>query len=205
MTLPVLTPESLAQAQQSITGTFYWEKKDLPAFLNLASSLLELALKLAASAETNETANQFRDLAIRNTYNIASMTWPGWDEAGIDISAEQQLTGLSAAEMNVEMAAAQSLSPQRRQMGLWILGVQELAAGRFPEARATLLLQRQLLVDNDLPGAEVTAGYLTFIDDLETGSNNVLVAIDQLKASSDKETAEQGGILETAIQILRQN
>ena len=203
MSLSDTSPENLAAAQQAVTGTFYWEKKDLAAYLGMSQALLDLALLKAEQADDAELAVHYRDCAIRNLYNISSMTWPGWDEEGIEISEADLETGLKAARLNVEMAAADDLPPQRRQMGLWMLGVQLLASGLHEEAEQILNQQKALLKANELPGSAVTEGYLVLIKDLANGSSEVDQAVAALKASEDKDTAQQGEFLETAARIFK--
>ena len=80
-----------------------------------------------------ETVNDIRRFARGVAFNIASFTWPGWDDTG-PIPLERQQLGLSAARVGLALAeAAEDVTPNI----LWINGVHEINAGEFENAIAT--------------------------------------------------------------------
>lgn len=93
--------------------------------------LLYTLNRIEQSEEYNETElNELRTLARGYAFNIASFTWPGWDDEET-ISTESQQLGLSAARI------ALAIAKQAKDVtfnALWINGAHELNAGNFEVA-----------------------------------------------------------------------
>ena len=68
------------------------------------------------------------------TYNLASFTWTGWDEPGIDVAPSDQAAGLAAARSNLDMAVELGKGDLAISRGWWMLGAHLLTAGDHAEA-----------------------------------------------------------------------
>ena len=103
--------------------------------------LLYLNGLLEKSDESDpEAVQRIRTFARGVAFNIASFTWPGWDDTG-PISAERQALGLSAARVGLQLAeAANDVTPNI----LWIYGVHEINAGEYEEAEKTFARAKSL-------------------------------------------------------------
>ena len=134
-----LTSIDLDKIQKLNTQIHYWERKDLDTYLLMAKSLVELLMAYVQKNPNNREV--YQEVAVVTSYNMASLSWSGWDEEGITVSDEQKLVGLKAAGLNVWLAREMNLSPERRQNGLWMLAAQQLANGNVPAAKETFMEQ----------------------------------------------------------------
>jgi hypothetical protein len=118
-----------------IIRDLYWNDKDLPAAIALAQAAIEHGLAQAELTDNPELAFELRAKVKAISYNLASFTWPGWDEPGIDINPEQIAIGLEAAQTNLDMAVELNRDALPRAYAHWVLGVQHIAAGDLPGAK----------------------------------------------------------------------
>jgi hypothetical protein len=123
--------EFLAAARQ-VRQTLYWEKKDLASYVVVATHLLDTAL--ANSVGTTEVSKFFAARSLGLSYDIASFTWPGWDEPGVTVSPALRAAGLEAARLNFKLAQNAQVPDGVRKAAHFILGAQLLAAGDVTEA-----------------------------------------------------------------------
>src|SRR4051812_41778941 len=73
---PMKAVELYAQAVMDA----YWKKKDLQAAVTLGRAGIQHALGAAAWNNDPEKSAALRGKAKAMAYNVASFTWPGWDE-----------------------------------------------------------------------------------------------------------------------------
>lgn len=93
--------------------------------------LLYLIQRIEETAKTDEeSANQLRKFARGVAFNIASFTWPGWDEP-YTITDAQRKMGLSAA--HVGLLLAEEAGDVTSNI-LWINAVHLIADSRFDKA-----------------------------------------------------------------------
>jgi DNA-binding transcriptional MerR regulator len=123
-----------ADAYGQAMKSAYWDHKDLVLVSAIAYAG---AGRLLAEAET---ADQVGAYEARSTvkglmYDLASFTWRGWDEPGIDISQESAAAGLSAARANLAMALDLEKGDLPISRAHWMLGAHLLTSGQFAEAR----------------------------------------------------------------------
>lgn len=128
-----LTPTELRAVGQKVRRVFYWEKKDLPTYVALTKHLLATARSNAVSAR--DDAEAFGERVFGLGYDLASMTWPGWDEDGIEITPDIQATGLAAAEMIVSLGDEHQIDAAARHNNYWLLGAHRLAANDIAGAK----------------------------------------------------------------------
>ena len=194
-----LTPEELQIAQILATQTFYWEKKDIGSYMLLARTVLELLVQYVK--KNPQHRESYAEVIITTSYNMASMSWTGWDEEGITIDETQKLMGLQAAELNVRLATELNLPPERRQNGLWMLAAQHLAHGNTIVARETFLEQLSVIEKANLPGRLMPEAWIAACNIL-AGSGSESELGDLLKTwAEDKEGEQQVGILKTAMEV----
>ena len=78
--------------------------------------------------------------------NVASFTWPGWDEPGVSISEEQMRQGLTCARFSLRQLCELDPTPAQLAFTSWLLGAQLLAHRQYAEAQevfATALAHKQ--------------------------------------------------------------
>ena len=127
-----ISPDTFLAAAQQVRQTFYWEKKDLATYVVVATHLLDTALVNAKG--TSKAAQFFSARSLGLSFDIASLTWTGWNEPGIAVTPALQAVGLEAARLNLELAQQQKAPKSVRDAAHFILGAQLLAAGDAPQA-----------------------------------------------------------------------
>jgi len=127
-----VSPEAFLAAARQVRQSLYWERKDLPSYVVVATHLLDTAL---ANAERNsEDAEFFGARSLGLSFDIASFTWPGWNEPGIVVTPALLAAGLEAARLNFKLAQKVQSPEGVRKAAHFILGAQLLAAGEPTEA-----------------------------------------------------------------------
>lgn len=127
-------PDAFLAAVRQVRQTLYWEKKDLASYVVVATHLLDTAL--ANSAGITDVSKFFAARSLGLSYDIASFTWPGWNEPGVTVTPALRAAGLEAARLNFALARSDQLSDGARKAAYFILGAHLLAAGDASEAIA---------------------------------------------------------------------
>ena len=122
-----------ANAYSETMRSAYWEDKDVSMVTAIAYAG---ASRLLAAAETAESdvAYEIRTTAKGLMYDLASFTWTGWDEPGVEVGATDAAAGLAAARSNLAMAIELDKDDLRVSRGYWMLGGHLLTAGNHQEA-----------------------------------------------------------------------
>ena len=162
--------------------------------------LLHLNALLEDSGDIEvDTAQRIRIFARGVAFNVASFTWPGWDDTG-PISNERQELGLSAALVGLRLAEeADAVTPNI----LWINGVHEINAGEYEKAEQTLARAKSL-ARNDFYRS-MHDGWIAmarFLAD-RTDANRVVYekAVEVIRAGSDPDAAFYAAQLPTALDV----
>lgn len=126
-------PEAMAAGYRQAVRDAYWEAKDLGAVAPLAAAGYAHCLVAAGAAE-GEAAYRLRSEAKALMYDLASFTWPGWAEPGVEVLERDLQIGLDAAITNLQLARELVKGELPESRALWMLGGHMLAAGRYLEA-----------------------------------------------------------------------
>lgn len=129
-------PETVAKIYSDLVLDFYWKKHDLPSTIVFARAGIQYCLSESERIKNDEPdqALELKSTAKAISYNLASFTWPGWDEKGINISHTDILTGLDAARLNLRLARELDRDDLQISMAYWMLGAQLLAVQKYDEA-----------------------------------------------------------------------
>ena len=126
------SPDAYSEAMRHA----YWEDRDLAGATAIAFAGISRLLAEAPAAGPDR-AHELRSQAKRLTYDLASFTWPGWDEPGIIVTPPEMRAGYAAARANLRMAQELDKGDLPLSRAHWILGAHELAAGHPDEAQAS--------------------------------------------------------------------
>ena len=119
-------PLAVANAYTTLVTQLYWDEKNLPAVIAMGRAGAQYALAAALNTD-DETAAQLRGIAKGICYNLASFTWPGWDEPGFEITASDIAVGLDAAKANLRYAQELDKGDLPLSRAYWMIGVHYLA------------------------------------------------------------------------------
>ncbi|HEY2587795.1 MAG TPA: hypothetical protein VGI81_18765 [Tepidisphaeraceae bacterium] len=118
---------------------FYWTEKNLPAAVAFGQAGAHFGLFHAARIDESDAAlaTQLRGVAKGLMYDLASFTWPGWDEPGIPIMPADLAVGLDAAKANLRLARELNKGDLPLSRAHWMLAGHQLCAKDFAAARAS--------------------------------------------------------------------
>lgn len=105
----------------------YWQEKDLHNVITMGRAAIQYGL--------SHDDDEVRKVAKAIAYNVASFTWPGWDEIGLRITPDQKAMGLDAAKVCVRLAKQLMQEDIAKSRARWILGAHYLAAGNVDQAK----------------------------------------------------------------------
>jgi hypothetical protein len=194
-----LGEEDLARIQQLNTKIHYWEHKDLDTYLLMARALIELLMGYCI--KTPDKREMYQEVAVVTSYNMASMSWSGWDEEGITVTDEHKILGLQAAELNVLIARELNLPPQRRQNGLWMLAAQQLANGKIQAARETFIEQLTVIEMAQLSEGSLPKAWIAACNIMDSSGSEADLDAALSELGVDDEGRAQVGYLKTAMKV----
>ena len=127
-----LAPDEQVQAFDLVLRHAYWNKKDLTGAIQIGQAGITRGEQLAAQfpEKENKIMSQVKGIY----YNLASFTWPGWDEPDIKITPEQVQLGLAAAKENFRLAIELKKDALPLSRACWMLGAQEIAVKDYSSA-----------------------------------------------------------------------
>lgn len=129
-------PLEVVKVYQQLIRHLYWQEKNLPALMVLAQAGLQHALTVEATLPP-EAANALKSVAKGLAYDLASFTWPGWAEPGINIDPTALWVGLDTAKINLRLAQELQKDELPMSRAYWMLGGQQLANGQLEMAEAS--------------------------------------------------------------------
>ncbi|HEY4329720.1 MAG TPA: hypothetical protein VGN88_08285 [Phycisphaerae bacterium] len=129
------TPEEVGKAFEELHLDAYWKRIDLPLAALLLHAGILFCLGRAKLEVDVALQNKMRSTAKGLAYNLASFTWPGWDEPEMRPTSDQMAMGLEAARLNLQLAIELEKPPERLRDAHWLLGAQMLAKGDIRNAR----------------------------------------------------------------------
>jgi hypothetical protein len=119
---------------------FYWKDQSIVRTVSFGRAGIQFCLAQANRHKNSDpkAAAEFYGRAKQIAFNLASFTWPGWDEKGITLSTSDLKQGLDAAKLTVRLSGQLNEPSRKKAVALWMLGAQELANGRYDDAEKTL-------------------------------------------------------------------
>ncbi|MEW5923496.1 MAG: hypothetical protein AB1746_05865 [Candidatus Zixiibacteriota bacterium] len=129
-------PEEVAKVYEKLVLDFYWQAKSIPDVVSIARAGLQYCLTEAERLRQSdpEGATELKQSAKRISYNLASFTWPGWDEKGCVITHQDILIGLDAARLNLRLVNELKDGDEAMSIAYWGLGAQLIAIQQYDPA-----------------------------------------------------------------------
>jgi hypothetical protein len=132
-------PLVVAAAYNDLVKDLYWQKRNMATMAALCRAGIQFCLDQAeetALTDRNKTAD-LRSAAKQLAFNLASFTWPGWDEPEIELDPSQTADGLDAARLNLRLALELDKGDLALSRAYWMLAGHLLAAHAATGAEAT--------------------------------------------------------------------
>lgn len=180
----------------------YWTDRDLTLATALAYAGTSRLLT-AAHGSDPDIAYQLRSSAKAMMFNLASFSWVGWGEEGIDIGPTDSTAGLAAARSNLAMAVDLEKGDLAVSRAHWILGAHLLTAGDHDGAVEQFGRARRRAEAAGADAEAVLATAFAALADLAAGTGSAAVldgAVAKLAAADGGEAF--AGQVETARRVL---
>jgi len=168
------TPRAIAERFQKLVSELYWQARDIPSVVAVAQGGIHYCLS-RMNVDDNTERDYFGSHAKGLAYNLASFTWPGWDEAGIVLTSCDIACGMDAARLNLRLAIELGKPLDEVQNAHWLLGAHLLASNRAADAREEF---RQCAPESH----PLYAGYL-LLADVILGASDAQQNFDDLMGS----------------------
>lgn len=147
-------------------GETIFKGKQLGTYLLLARSVFESAIEGAARSKSAEDRNAYLFVAKMTAFNIASFTWPGWNEG--EIEENDREVGYQFSRLHMKISEQLDLPPDKRANACWIGAAHEMAAKNYAVARSLFSRAKVLGEESDNEEtALMNQGWLLVIDILQ--------------------------------------
>lgn len=193
-----------ADAYGQAMKSAYWEHHDVALVTAIAYAGAGRLLALAEEADDPDEAHEAKTAVRGLMYDLASFSWPGWDEPGVSISSDAQAAGLSAARACFALTAELGMEDLARSRAHWMLGAHLLMAAAPVEAGDQFSLAGQAA---DRAGADAEVSLSSGFAALAALAAGAAGAEDALVSALDELRAVDGGDMfveqvETARRVL---
>lgn len=127
----------VAAAFEQLIPDCYQGAKSVEQVLHFGSAGIHFCLASAPALDgkNDAAAKALRYAAKRMATNVASFTWPGWNEPSIAIAPEQMRQGLMFAHYSLRQLRELDPTPAQLAFTSWFLGAQLLAHEQYAEAQ----------------------------------------------------------------------
>lgn len=167
-------PQSVMGGYFDLVSHLYWKKKDISATIGMALACIQYGLLRALEYDTRDSklAYDLRSSAKGIAYNLASFTWPGWDEPDLPLDPTAIALGLEAAHLNLELAEELDKGNLPLSRAHWMLGAQQLATGDLDRARTSFdAAERSGREADAMVESLLAQGFRAIVDLVEASEN----------------------------------
>ncbi|NNE93644.1 MAG: hypothetical protein HKN23_18500 [Verrucomicrobiales bacterium] len=190
------------QACGDLMNHFYWQKKNLGTCLTFARAGLQHGLVQARGLEGN-AAVELQSAAKALAYDLASFTWPGWNEEGMTPSANEVAEGFQAARTNLRLAQELKKPALPMSRAWWMLAAHEMGAGNSEAAIEGFQKAAELADEAEQEGEKLLSeGFAIAVEVVQKkdGAEECLAKhLQKLRAVKDGEFF--AGQIETALKV----
>lgn len=159
-------PQVVAKRYSDLVKDLYWKEHTIPDVVTIARAGIQYCLTKTQelAKDDPEGAVQLQRMARVISYNLASFTWPGWDEKDIVISQHDLTAGLDAAKLHLRLVNELKEEPMRFSIAYWVLGAQYMAAGEHDKAIDAFVSSMERAKEaNDKESELLALGYIGVI------------------------------------------
>jgi hypothetical protein len=170
-------PLAAAEVYNKVLKQLYHEEKDIQAVINMGRAGIQHSLSAAAVGIDVGRARELKGRARAIAYNMASYTWPGWDEPGIDLGQAEVAQGLDAAAASARLSVELRLDTIGQSRSLWMLAAQQMAAGDLAEAASSFRKAAELARTAEEPAeALLSVGFACLVSLLASPGDSAVEA-----------------------------
>jgi len=139
----------IVSAYESLIADAHHKAKSTEQVIHFGHAGVNYAFAMASITSDETQSKGYMIAAKRMATNVASFTWPAWQEPGITVMPQQCRDGLQFARMSVRLAAELELPVDKQSFTGWFLGAQLIANGLYDEAITSLAATRVFAQQTD--------------------------------------------------------
>jgi hypothetical protein len=155
-------PVAVALAYKDFAQALYRQNKDVRHMIEAGCRGTKYALDHAACVASDgpEIAAELKKIARMISFNVGANTWPGWGDAGVEISLDQRKAGIEAAMLSLRLVDELNLGPHKLGAAHWLVGAHHIVALRPEAALASLdMASKAFASAGDRPSEMMARGY----------------------------------------------
>jgi hypothetical protein len=156
-------PPKVARGYSDLVMDFFWKERSLADVITFARAGIHYCLTKpgASGKRSSKELKELKGYAKVISYNLASFTWPGWNDKDIKISSQDLEIGLDAAKLNLRLARELKRGVIPMSMAYWVLGAQHLASKNYAESlNAFSFSKKNARKGNDQMSELLADGYI---------------------------------------------
>ncbi|MEM7536541.1 MAG: hypothetical protein AAF639_30435 [Chloroflexota bacterium] len=123
--------QAVMNAYNDLVAHLYWKAKNVAALTTLGIAGIQHGLAAVVATDDSESATTLKSGVKTLAYNLASYTWPGWDEPGITLGRTEVLIGLDAARLCLSLSEELNQPELPRSRTHWLVGTALMAAASW--------------------------------------------------------------------------
>ena len=150
----------------------YNERRELLAAVQWFQSAIFCGSTMAKVTDDPEIEQEILGLVKGCHFDLASVTWPGWGEPGIDITSRDLELGKMSADQNLQWARVLKKGHVPESRATWMVGAFDLAVGQYDKARVRFRAAEKLgrMAESDFD-IRCNRAYLALTESLSKGSD----------------------------------
>ena len=202
-----LKPQAAANVYEKAQLRLYWKKKDVSAMIALSRAGIQHALTTGQRVTDPKEVYAFRSSAKALAYNLASFTWPGWNEKDIILTQSDLAIGLDAARLNLRLAEELNRPKKAMANAQWAVGAHQLAARALQAAEVAFNRGKAYAADSgERVLVKMLQGYEFLTEALknpnsEQAQSRFEISISKLKDDDSEEGPGYAAQLSTAFMV----
>lgn len=171
-------PFSITSSFSDVVGRLYWEDKDLAGVVAMGRAGIQYGLAASAEAEPidPEAAKEIRMKVRALAFNVASYTWPGWEETGIEPNPTDVVLGYDAAKAAVRLVEELEAEPIMFARAFWMLGAHQLSAGKSARAEQSFSRSAQYADESSAKSENLLARAFGILASSQSGPTDANLA-----------------------------
>lgn len=198
-------PQAIVQGYNELVRHLFWDEKNVAAVVGLSLAGIHYGLDAAYRESDPDDTARLTSQARAIAYNLASFTWPGWDDEGIELGATDTAIGYDAAKLVLRLVEELEEEAIRFCRAHWMVGAHQLETRESERALDSFQKSAEFAQVAGSRAENLLAQGFAIIADLQRSSPDT-DRQDDLRAIRDQLSREEHGQgfieqIETALRI----
>ncbi len=128
-------PLEILDSFKEIVQRLYRDSKDMAGVIIFSGAAIQLTqMSILTGSFKEDVVLKMKQKAAAIAYNLASFTWPGWNEEGLELGLTEQNIGMEAAKTNLRFIEEIGGDNMQFARAYWMTGAHRLTLNHADEA-----------------------------------------------------------------------